>query len=70
MDFRKFPIIPNGLVKALKETTPQNKPIPGEAVDAIFFRAGQWHIIDLLEQVEEEQRSGDRIFPGAFSNVR
>jgi hypothetical protein len=39
---RKFPRLPNGLIAPLKAGIPANKPVPGESLDEIMFRAGQW----------------------------
>jgi len=42
LDHSNFPRLPNNLVSAIKATLPANKPMPGESLDAIMFRAGQW----------------------------
>jgi hypothetical protein len=65
MDPRKFPNLPRHLIPTLKELLPANSPKPGETMDQIMFRAGQWEIVRLLEQVEEYQTSHHRILQGA-----
>lgn len=61
MDPRKFPNVPNRLISAIKDTLPANSPKPGETMEEIMFRAGQWAVVSLLEAIEAHQTSHHRI---------
>ena len=51
----RFPYIPPELLAALEKVYRQHNPHPGDTLEDIMYRAGQFSVIEMLRQKVEDQ---------------
>lgn len=55
----RFPYIPPDVIDALERQIQPPNPRPGDSLEMIMFRAGQYRTVQFLKEVSEEQRRGN-----------